>query len=545
MLQTLEELEELTKTLREKRVEIKEEINVCLGTNCLAIGNDETKKSLEACLAQKANNQDYKIKSVGCHGLCAQGPLVMVNSATNEHEEIVYEKVKNEDSQRLIDAIVGEKSPDTLSDLLCKTDIPFFTKQKKIVLENAGIINPDSLDDYILNDGYHALFYSLTHLSPEEVIEQVKLSGLRGRGGGGYPAGLKWESVAKAISDKKYVICNGDEGDPGAFMDRAVMESDPHRVLEGMAICGYAVGADQGFIYVRAEYPVAVDRLRKAIKDAERNGLLGQKIAATPFSFTIEVRLGGGAFVCGEATALIASIEGNRGSPRQKPPHLSDRGFNGQPTVLNNVETYANIPPILRNGGEWYAGFGTEKSKGTKVFALTGQVKHTGLVEVPMGMTLRELIFDVGGGIDGGKKFKAVQTGGPSGGCIPESLLDQPIDYESLKAVGSIMGSGGVIVMDETSSMVDVAKFFLEFCMTESCGKCAPCRVGTVQLHNLLDKFTKKEATQQDLTLLEELCRMIKETSLCGLGQTAPNPVLSTLRYFKDEYIAGIKKDSE
>ncbi|MDR2033661.1 MAG: SLBB domain-containing protein [Helicobacteraceae bacterium] len=545
MLQTLEELEELTKTLREKRVEIKEEINVCLGTNCLAIGNDETQKSLEACLAKKANNQGYKIKSVGCHGLCAQGPLVMVNSATGEHEEIVYEKVKNEDAPRLIDAIVGEKSPDTLNDLLCKTDIPFFTKQKKIVLENAGIINPDSLDDYILNDGYHALFYSLTHLSPEEVIEQVKLSGLRGRGGGGYPAGLKWESVAKAISDKKYVICNGDEGDPGAFMDRAVMESDPHRVLEGMAICGYAVGADQGFIYVRAEYPVAVDRLRKAIKDAERNGLLGQKIAATPFSFTIEVRLGGGAFVCGEATALIASIEGNRGSPRQKPPHLSDHGFNGQPTVLNNVETYANIPPILRNGGEWYAGFGTEKSKGTKVFALTGQVKHTGLVEVPMGMTLRELIFDVGGGIDDGKKFKAVQTGGPSGGCIPESLLDQSIDYESLKAVGSIMGSGGVIVMDETSSMVDVAKFFLEFCMTESCGKCAPCRVGTVQLHNLLDKFAKKEATRQDLTLLEELCRMIKETSLCALGQTAPNPVLSTLRYFKDEYVAGLKKDSE
>jgi bidirectional [NiFe] hydrogenase diaphorase subunit len=312
-----------------------------------------------------------------------------------------------------------------------------------------------------------------------------------------------------------------------------------------MAICGYAVGADQGFIYVRAEYPVAVDRLRRAIKDAERNGLLGQKIAGTPFSFTIEVRLGGGAFVCGEATALIASIEGNRGNPRQKPPHLSDRGFNAQPTVLNNVETYANIPPILRNGGEWYAKLGSEKSKGAKVFALTGQVKHTGLVEVPMGMTLRELIFEVGGGIEGGRAFKAVQTGGPSGGCIPESLLDQPIDYESLKAVGSIMGSGGVIVMDETSSMVDVAKFFLEFCMTESCGKCVPCRVGTAQLHNLLDKFAKKEATQSDLDLLEELCRMIKETSLCGLGQTAPNPVLSTLKYFKEEYIAGIKKESQ
>ncbi|MDR2151728.1 MAG: NAD(P)H-dependent oxidoreductase subunit E [Helicobacteraceae bacterium] len=545
MLQTLEELEELTKTLREKRATIKEEINVCLGTNCLAIGNDETKKSLEERLREKSNAQDYAIKPVGCHGLCAQGPLVMVNSATSEHEEIVYEKVKNSDAQRLIDAIVGEKSADTVNDLRCKTDIPFFTKQKKIVLENAGVINPDSLDDYILNDGYHALFYALTHLSPEETIEQVKISALRGRGGGGYPTGLKWESVAKAISEKKYVICNGDEGDPGAFMDRAVMESDPHRVLEGMAICGYAVGADQGFIYVRAEYPVAVDRLRKAIKEAERNGLLGQKIAGANFSFSVEVRLGGGAFVCGEATALIASIEGNRGNPRQKPPHLSDRGFNGQPTVLNNVETYASIPPILRKGGEWYAQLGTEKSKGTKVFALTGQVKHTGLVEVPMGMTLRELVFEIGGGIADGKAFKAVQTGGPSGGCIPASLLDQPIDYESLKAVGSIMGSGGVIVMDETSSMVDVAKFFLEFCMTESCGKCVPCRVGTAQLHNLLDKFAKKEASQNDLDLLEDLCHMIKETSLCGLGQTAPNPVLSTLKYFKDEYVAAIKKESE
>ncbi|MDR1451736.1 MAG: SLBB domain-containing protein [Helicobacteraceae bacterium] len=545
MPQTLEELEELAKTLQEKRAEIKKEINVCLGTNCLAIGNDKTKQSLAELLANKANAEGYKVKPVGCHGLCAQGPLVMVNDVAGESEEIVYEKVKNSDAQRLIDAITGDKPEESVADLRCKTDIPFFTKQKKVVLENAGVINPDSLDDYVLNKGYHALFYALTHLSPEETIEQVKISALRGRGGGGYPTGLKWESVAKAISDKKYVICNGDEGDPGAFMDRAVMESDPHRVLEGMAICGYAIGADQGFIYVRAEYPVAVDRLRRAIKDAERNGLLGQKIAGTPFSFSVEIRLGGGAFVCGEATALITSIEGNRGNPRQKPPHLSDRGFDGQPTVLNNVETFANIPPILRNGGEWYAGFGVEKSKGTKVFALTGQVKHTGLVEVPMGMTLRELIFEIGGGIDGDKKFKAVQTGGPSGGCIPESLLDQSIDYESLKAVGSIMGSGGVIVMDESSSMVDVAKFFLEFCMTESCGKCVPCRVGTAQLHNLLDKFTKKEASENDLKLLEELCYMIKETSLCGLGQTAPNPVLSTLKYFKEEYIAGLKKDSE
>ncbi|MDR2906008.1 MAG: SLBB domain-containing protein [Helicobacteraceae bacterium] len=544
MLQTLEELEELSKTLAEKHAEFDDEIAVCMGTNCLAIGNDVTKKKLEEALAKKPNASKFKIKPVGCHGLCAQGPLVMVNSCKGKHEEVIYEKVKLEDADRLIDAITSGDEKKA-KDLRCDTNIPFFTKQQKIVLENSGVINPDSLDDYIMNKGYHALFYALTHLSPEEVIEQVKTSGLRGRGGGGYPAGLKWESVAKTIADKKYVICNGDEGDPGAFMDRALMESDPHRVLEGMALCGYAVGSDQGFVYVRAEYPVAVDRLKRAIKEAEKNGLLGQKIAGTQFNFSVEVRLGGGAFVCGEATALITSIEGNRGNPRQKPPHLSDHGFMGHPTILNNVETFANIPPIMRNGGEWYAAFGTEKSKGTKVFALTGQVKNTGLVEVPMGMTLRELIYEVGGGIDGGKEFKAVQTGGPSGGCIPSSLLDQPIDYESLKAVGSIMGSGGVIVMDETSSMVDVAKFFLEFCMTESCGKCTPCRVGTVQLHHLLDKFGKKEATEEDLKLLEELCHMIKETSLCGLGQTAPNPVLSTLRYFKEEYISGIKKESK
>ncbi|GHV01642.1 NADH dehydrogenase [Campylobacterota bacterium] len=543
MIQTLEELEEHALELAQNQTEYDEEISVCVSTNCMAIGSEEIKKKLDALMADKPN-KTYKIRQVGCKGLCAHGPLVTVTNSKSNHE-IIYQHVKPEDSERLAKAIAGEADPSTISDLLHETNIPFFTKQTKIVLENAGLINPESIDDYILNKGYHALFYALTHLSPEEVIEQIKISGLRGRGGGGYPAGLKWESVAKVISDKKYVFCNGDEGDPGAFMDRAVMESDPHRVLEGMALCGYAVGADTGMIYVRAEYPVAVERLKKAIKEAEKNGFLGSKIAQTTFNFNVEVRLGGGAFVCGEATALITSIEGNRGSPRQKPPHLSDHGYMSQPTVLNNVETYANIPPIMRNGGEWYASFGTEKSKGTKVFALTGQVRHTGLVEVPMGMTLRELIYEVGGGIEDDRPFKAVQTGGPSGGCIPAEHLDLPIDFESLKAIGSIMGSGGVIVMDETSSMVEVARFFLEFCMTESCGKCVPCRVGTVQLHNLLDKFAKKEATENDLALLEELCIMIKETSLCGLGQTAPNPVFSTLHYFKDEYLAGIKKETK
>ena len=400
MIQTLEELEALSEALNAKRNEVEEEINVCVGTTCLAIGAEAIKENLETCLAKKTAGKSCKVRPVGCNGLCAQGPLVMVNSTSDAHCEVVYEKVKPEDAAHIADCTTGSQDADCVKDLVCQTNIPFFTKQKKIVLENAGYIDPDSLDDYIARQGYHALFKALTDMSPEGVIEEVRTSGLRGRGGGGYPTGLKWESVAKAISNQKFVICNGDEGDPGAFMDRAIMESDPHRILEGMALCGYAVGADTGYIYVRAEYPLAVERLKKAIKEAEKRGLLGSKIAQTPFSFHVEVRLGGGAFVCGEATALITSIEGNRGNPRQKPPHLSDHGLWAQPTVLNNVETFANIAPILRNGGEWYAQFGTEKSKGTKVFALTGQVKHTGLVEVPMGMTLRELIYDVGGGIE-------------------------------------------------------------------------------------------------------------------------------------------------
>ena len=414
--------------------------------------------------------------------------------------------------------------------------MPFFARQKKIVLENSGKIDPERIEDYIAAEGYKALVTALTEMTPREVIDEVLKSGLRGRGGAGYPTGLKWTTVAKAGEERKYVICNADEGDPGAFMDRAVLESDPHRVLEGMAIAAYAVGAQQGYIYVRAEYPLAVKNLKTAIRQAERMGLLGNNICGTTFSFRVEIRLGAGAFVCGEETALIASVEGKRGTPRPRPPYPAEEGLWGCPTLINNVETFANIAPIIRNGGEWFAGIGTEKSKGTKVFALAGRVANTGLIEVPMGITLREIIYEIGGGIPDGKKFKAVQTGGPSGGCIPAQHLDSPVDYESLAKIGSIMGSGGMIVMDETSCMVDVAKYFMEFCMSESCGKCVPCRAGTAQMYDLLKRITDGVATAADLALLEELCDMVRNTSLCGLGQTAPNPVLSTLRYFRDEY---------
>jgi bidirectional [NiFe] hydrogenase diaphorase subunit len=424
-----------------------------------------------------------------------------------------------------------------VKDLLCPTDVPFFTQQKRVVLENSGRIDPERIEDYVAAGGYGALAMALTELSPPEIRGHIKASGLRGRGGGGYPTGLKWSNVAKMSSGQKYVICNADEGDPGAFMDRAVLESDPHRLLEGMALCAYAVGADRGYIYVRAEYPLAIKRLKLAIKQASRAGVLGRGICGTEFNFDIEIRLGAGAFVCGEETALIASIEGKRGQPRPRPPYPANYGLFGKPTCINNVETLANVPAIVREGGEWYASIGTEKSKGTKVFALAGSINNTGLIEVPMGMPLKEIIFDIGGGVSDGKQLKAVQTGGPSGGCIPEQFMDMHVDYESLAEVGSIMGSGGMIVMDETSDMVDVARFFMEFCMSESCGKCVPCRVGTWQMYELLDKIYKGEGTRQDLDLLKELCDVVKHTSLCGLGQTSPNPVLSTLKYFENEYL--------
>jgi bidirectional [NiFe] hydrogenase diaphorase subunit len=404
------------------------------------------------------------------------------------------------------------------------------------VLENSGVIDPERIEEYIAADGYRALVTALTEMAPFEVIEQVTRSGLRGRGGGGYPTGLKWVTVSKSHGPDKYIICNADEGDPGAFMDRAVLESDPHRVLEGMALAAYAVGANEGYIYVRGEYPLAVDRLKKAIRQAQRMGLLGDRIAGTTFSFNVNIRLGAGAFVCGEETALIASIEGRRGQPRPRPPYPAEYGLWGKPTLINNVETFANVAPIIRNGGDWYASIGTAKSKGTKVFALAGNVRNTGLIEVPMGMSLREIVYDVGGGLPDGGVCKAIQTGGPSGGCIPADHFDTPVEYESLRALGSIMGSGGMIVMDESASMVDVARYFMEFCMSESCGKCVPCRVGTVHMHNLLTKIHAGEGTPHDLVLLEELCDLVSNTSLCGLGQSAPNPVVSTLRYFRHEY---------
>ncbi len=526
---TFDEFRALSESLKAGHAEGKPCVKLCMAAGCLSCHSDKLRSALED--AKKQSGSDIEVKPVGCLGLCAHGPLVIVEPQGN-----LYQNVQPEDATAILRAVGGEPHVR----LLNPADSPFFTRQQKIVLENVDRINPEKLEDYLTFDGYEAFAKCLAELKPSEIIHEVVHSGLRGRGGGGYPTGLKWSTVAKAHGSKKYVICNADEGDPGAFMDRSVLESDPHRVIEGMAIAAYAVGASQGYVYIRAEYPLAVKRLKEAIKQAEKTGLLGNNIFGSAFSFTVDIRLGAGAFVCGEETALIASIEGKRGTPRPRPPYPAEYGLWGCPTLINNVETYANIPPILRNGGAWYAGIGTEKSKGTKVFALAGRIVNTGLIEVPMGIPLRDIIFEIGGGIPDGRKFKAVQTGGPSGGCIPAQFLDMPVDYESLAKVGSIMGSGGMIVMDETSCMVDVAKYFMEFCKSESCGKCVPCRAGTVQLHDLLCKISDGSATMDDLALLEELCDMVKSTSLCGLGQTAPNPVLSTLRYFRDEYIAHI-----
>ncbi len=505
-------------------------LNVCVAAGCLSSGSGKVKDALEAEIKSKGVGHECKVKGVGCLGLCSRGPLVAV-----EGEDTIYQDVKPEDSPEIVASLGGEP----VDRLKCDTGSPFFTRQTKIVLENSGVIDPERIEDYLAAEGYNALSKAVTQMAPHDVIDEISRGGLRGRGGAGYPTGLKWSTVAKSAPDaagRKFVICNADEGDPGAFMDRSVLESDPFRVLEGMTIAGYATGASFGYIYVRAEYPLAVKRLRTAIRQAEKRGFLGTNILDTTFSFRIDVRLGAGAFVCGEETALISSIEGKRGTPRPRPPYPAEHGLWGAPTLINNVETYANVPPIIRNGGEWFAGRGTEKSKGTKVFALAGKVRHTGLIEVPIGITLREVVFDIGGGVPDGRKFKAVQTGGPSGGCIPEQLLDMPVDYETLTQVGSMMGSGGMIIADDTSCMVDVAKFFMEFCMSESCGKCIPCRVGTAQMYDILSKITSGEAAMRDLDLLKELCDMVKSTSLCGLGQSAPNPVLSTLRYFEDEY---------
>lgn len=538
IIHSLEELQKILDKHQNSDKNCNEELRVCMGSSCDSLGSNLLKKDLEKQVKDKSLNQKCKIKGVGCNGLCSSAIMVSHFDKTTS-KETLYGKITLNDISKLTEIIEGSNS---LDDKKCDMSEPFFTKQKKIVLENVGVIDPNDIEDYISYKGYQALFTVLEDKTPREVIEEVKLSGLRGRGGGGFPTGLKWETVAKVDSSQKYIVCNGDESDPGAFMDRAVMEADPHRVIEGMAIAGYACGASKGYIYVRAEYPLAVEKLSKAIKQCRIYGILGNNISSSSFNFDIEIRLGGGAFVCGEATALITSIEGNRGNPRQKPPHLSDFGLWGEPTVLNNVETFANIAPIIRNGGQWYKNIGTPTSSGTKVFALSGHIKNTGLVEVPMGITLRELIYEIGGGVPSGK-LKAIQTGGPSGGCIPENMLDVIVDYDSLKKVGSIMGSGGLVVMDESSNMLEIARFFMDFSKNESCGKCVPCRVGTSHLTNLLDKFINKTASKEDFELLKSLCIVVKDTSLCGLGQSAPNPVLSTIKYFENEYLEGIKTE--
>ena len=529
---TLDEIREIARIEADREEGYRHRINVCVAAGCLSCQSASVKEAFEKEIAKRGLENWCRVKGVGCLGLCSGGPLVAIEPAG-----ILYHAVSVPDVSDVLEALDGRP----LDRLVCSGEAPFFQRQKKIVLENCGRIDPERLEDYIAAGGYQALHAALTRMTPEEITREITKSGLRGRGGAGFPTGLKWSTVAKAVNETKFVICNADEGDPGAFMDRSVLESDPHRVLEGMAIAARAVGANHGFIYVRAEYPLAVKRLKTAIAQAEHAGFLGNNIFHTPFRFDIKVRLGAGAFVCGEETALIASIEGQLGRPRPRPPYPAEAGLWGYPTLINNVETLANIVPIIRKGSQWFAGIGTEKSKGTKVFALAGRVKNTGLIEVPMGTSLREIVFEIGGGIKEGKQFKAAQTGGPSGGCIPEHSLDLPMDYESLAQVGSIMGSGGMIVMDETSCMVDVARYFMEFCRSESCGKCVPCRVGTTQIHEVLCKITNGTATASDLTKLDDLCDLIKHTSLCGLGQTAANPVMSTLRHFREEYRAHIE----
>ena len=531
MTLNIEDLHQIAKIEKDTQQGFQHRIHVCVAAGCLSCGSGAVKDALAREVLKRGLENWCQIKGVGCLGLCSVGPLIAMEVGGQ-----FYQGVTVADVADIIDALGG--SP--VGRLRCPGDSAFFKRQLRIVSENCGRIDPERIEEYIAESGYEGLYLALTQMSRQEVLAQVVESGLRGRGGAGFPTGLKWTTVAKTVDSTKFVICNADEGDPGAFMDRSVLESDPHRVIEGMAVAGYATGASQGFIYVRAEYPLAVKRVRLALSQAERMGILGNNIFNTNFSFNIKVRLGAGAFVCGEETALIASIEGRMGRPRPRPPFPAEFGLWEHPTLINNVETFANIPPIIRRGGKWFTGIGTEKSKGTKVFALAGKIVNTGLIEIPMGMALRDIVFDIGGGIPGGKRFKAVQTGGPSGGCIPEQFLDMPVDYESLMQVGSIMGSGGMIVMDESSCMVDVAKFFMEFCMSESCGKCAPCRVGTRQIYDILCKITAGDAGPDDLTTLEDLCDLVKNTSLCGLGQSSPNPVLTTLKYFRDEYLAHI-----
>ena len=541
----LQELQQIAEKSKQKQHQCKNRIGVCCGASCMSSGSEDVLKKLKETITALGLENETTIVPTGCMGPCNQGPLVKFDPGNT-----IYEKVSSDDIATIITHQLKENDP-ILSKVLfsasrekpflnAKED-PFFAKQLKIALKDCGDLNPEEIEEYIAFDGYRSLAKVLHSMEPAEVIGEIKLSRLRGRGGAGYPTGFKWETVYKYVSDQKYVICNGDEGDPGAYMDRSILEGNPHRVVEGMTIAAYAIGAGKGYAYIRGEYPLAIKRFELALKQARKLGLLGKNILGSSFSFDIEVRIGAGAFVCGEETALIASIEGKRGTPKPRPPYPAESGLWGKPTLINNVETFASIAPIIEKGGEWYGAIGTAKSAGTKVFALAGKINHSGLIEVPMGTSLREVVFEIGGGIPDEGKFKAAQTGGPSGGCIPASHLDVKMDYESLTELGSIMGSGGLIIMDETADMVDVARFFMEFCMDESCGKCVPCRVGTRMMHDLLEKVCHDKASPLDLARLEELAVYVKENSLCGLGASAPNPFLSTLRHFREEYDQRIK----
>ena len=527
---------------------IRAHVLICGGTGCTSSGSQSIQQAFAEQLEKNGLTEEIKIVQTGCFGLCALGPVVIVHPEGTFYSRVTADDVAEIVSEhllkgRIVERLVYTDGADEEKDIahLSLNDTAFYKTQNRVVLRNCGVINPEDIDEYIGMDGYAALGKVLTEMTPEDVIQVITDSGLRGRGGGGFPTGRKWALTAPNKAPQKYVVCNADEGDPGAFMDRSVLEGDPHCIIEAMAICGYAVGATQGYVYVRAEYPIAVRRLAIAIAQAREYGLLGKNIFGSGFDFDLHIRLGAGAFVCGEETALMASIEGKRGEPRPRPPYPAVKGLYESPTCENNVETFANVPQIILKGAEWFASMGTERSKGTKVFALGGNIENTGLVEIPMGTTLRHIIYDIGGGIPGGKKFKAAQTGGPSGGCIPASLMDTEVDYDNLTAIGCMMGSGGLIVMDEDNCMVDIAKFFLEFTVDESCGKCSPCRIGTKRLLEILNKITSGKGTLEDIDNLETLCYAIKDSALCGLGQTAPNPVLSTLRFFKDEYIARVR----
>ena len=529
---------------------IRSHVLICGGTGCTSSGSLTLQKAFTENIEAFGLAEEVKLVQTGCFGLCALGPIVIIYPEGTFYSRVTADDVKEIVEEHLLKGRIVDRLVyrDTVTDEIVEkeaknvslSDTKFYKSQKRIVLRNCGVIDPDNIEEYIAVDGYAALGKVLTEMTPEDVIKVVSDSGLRGRGGGGFPTGRKWALCAPNKADQKYVVCNADEGDPGAFMDRSILEGDPHCIIEAMTICGYAVGATKGYVYVRAEYPIAVTRLQKAIDDAKEYGLLGKNIFDSGFDFDLEIKLGAGAFVCGEETALMTSIEGNRGEPKPRPPYPAVKGLFGKPTVENNVETFANIPQIILKGADWFASMGTEKSKGTKVFALGGKIEHTGLVEIPMGVTLDTIINEIGGGIPNGKKFKAAQTGGPSGGCIPASLINTEVDYDNLVALGCMMGSGGLIVMDEDNCMVDMAKFFLEFTVDESCGKCTPCRVGTKRLLELLDKITDGKGTLEDIDRLEELCNYIKANSLCGLGQTAPNPVLATLKFFREEYIAHV-----